>query len=317
MFQKLHAAEAKRTERMQVLKKALVTRARTSGAKLVASNSATSQATSLVGGAQNSLTDEASEKVIDQLSTFNREYDSPDERQTALAAYAREHREKKRTPAPEMKWQEVVQGGAGSKLLALDTDAIAALDALAVKNSTAASKAVVSLGKGDRHQPSAHLNLAVGTYYEVGGNHDIGERSAQAWLTAQHPPAQAYTWSAWYKSTKQDYAGAIETLETGRQRVGASAPFLPNLVSMAHAKGDNALAERYTQECAAEDRKNASVSTALKSMLNGPAVPSGLLAECQRRMGYTPAAAPSSGVVQTLQSSPSAISGKLKGLLGR
>jgi predicted Zn-dependent protease len=289
LFQKLHAAEAKRTERLQVLKK------------------------SLTGGVPNNLAEEATEKLIDQLSTFNREYDSPDERQAALSAYAREHREKKRTPAPEMKWKDVVQTGPGAKLLALDNDAIATLDALAARNSAVASKAVASLGKGDVAQPSAHLNLAVGSYYEANGKRDIGERAAQAWLEAKHPSAQTYTWSAWYQSTHQNYAGAIETLESGRKRVGASAPFLPNLVSMAHAAGNNQLAERYAQECAAEDRKNAG---ALKTMLSATsAAPAGLHTECLRRLGYAPNATPNGGVVQALQSAPSSIGSKFKGLL--
>jgi Zn-dependent protease with chaperone function len=315
LFQKLHAAETKRTERMQVLKKSLATSARTSSAKLASTGVATAQATSLAGGVPNNLADEASDKLIDGLSTFNREYDSPDERQAALAAYAREHREKKRSPAPEMHWADAVQGGAGAKLLALDANAIATLDALAAKNSAAATKSVASLGKGDVTQPSPHLNLAVGTYYETNGKREIGERAAQAWLEAKHPSAQVYTWSAWYQSTHQNYAGAIETLETGRKRVGSSAPFLPNLVSMAHVAGDNALAERYVQECAAEDRKSAG---ALKTMLGATSsAPSGLHAECLRRLGYAPAVAPASGVTQALQSAPSAVGSKLKGLFGK
>ncbi len=314
LFQKLHAAEAKRTERMQVLKTSLVAGARASTAKLAASSTATSQATSLVGGANGALADNASEALIEQLSVFNREYDSPDERQAALSAYAREHREKKRAPAPEMQWKDVAQSGAGAKLLALDADAGNTLDALAAKNWAAASKAVAGLGKGDLKQPSAHLNLAVGTFYETGGKHEIGERSAQAWLEAKHPPAQAYSWSAWYQSTHQNYAGAIETLEAGLKRVGASAPFLPNLVSMAHAAGDNALAERYTQECANEDRKSAGT---LKTLLDATPAPSGLHAECLRRLGYTPAATPNGALAQTLQSSPSVLGSKLKGLLNR
>jgi hypothetical protein len=314
LFQKLHAAEAKRTERLQVLKKSLVAGARASTAKLAASNPAASQATSLAGGANGALAEGASEAVIEQLSVFNREYESPDERQAALSAYAREHREKKRAAAPETQWKDVVQSGAGAKLLALDADAGNTLDALAARNAAAASKAAASLGNGDVRQPSAHLNLAVGTFYETSGKHDIGERSAQAWLEAKHAPAQAYSWSAWYQSTHQNYAGAIETLEAGRKRVGASAPFLPSLVSMARAAGDNGLAERYTQECASEDRKSAG---ALKTMLNVTAAPTGLHAECLRRLGYTPGATPSGALVQTLQASPSVLGSKLKGLLNR
>jgi hypothetical protein len=317
LFQKLHAAEAKRSERLQTLKKSLAARMHVAGSK-VGANAATSQVTSLVAGVKGTVTDNASEKIIEQLSVFNREYDSPDERQAALAAYARAHRQLKRRPAPEMQWKDVVQSGPGATLLVLDADAISTLDALAANSAAAASQGIVRLGNGDSAQPSAHLNLAVGTYYEVKGKRDIGERSANAWLGARHTPAQAYNWSASYKSARGDYAGAIETLEAGRKRVGASAPFLPNLVSVALAAGNRALAERYTQECAAEDR--GSVGGALQTMVHAKPAPTGLHAECLRRLGSTPGPTPEGAIAQTLQSplkAPGALGGKLKGLLNR
>lgn len=302
LFQKLHAAEAKRSERLDALRKTLSARARTSESKL--------QAGSFAGVTRN-VADTASDKLVDSLSSFNREYDSPDERQAALAAYASEHRLKKRVPAPEKKWQSVIQGGAGANLLKLDADAIDTLAAIAAKNATAATQSVASLGDGDVKQPSAHLNLAVGTYFETKGKRDIGERSAQGWLEAPHAPAQAYMWSASYEAARGNYAGAIEILESGRRRVGASVPFLPNLVSLAVQAGNRPLAERYAQECAAEDRPAAGAT--LKTMLNASApAPTGLHAECLRRLGYTPAPPASNG-----GAAQAALTSKFKNLLKR
>jgi hypothetical protein len=91
---------------------------------------------------------------------------------------------------------------------------------------------------------------------------------------------------AYYQAQKKNYAGALETLETGRKRVGVAAPFLPNLVSMARAGGQKPRAEAYTRDCAREDRKN--VGNAVTSVFKGKSAPTGLYAECVRRLGYEP-----------------------------
>jgi predicted Zn-dependent protease len=286
LFQKLHAAEKKRTERLEALKKVLLARVQKSDAKRTAQRKPQTEQAKLVDDAKDSVTHGAVDKLVDRLSIFNREYDSPDERQAALAEYARTHREKKRAPRPAMNLTSTLRAGAGARLLALDATAIATLDSLAAKNVGAATKSVQRLGSAEAKQPSPHLYLAVGTYYQSRGRPDIGERSARAWLVGKRPPAQAYTWVAYYQAQKKNYAGALETLETGRKRVGVAAPFLPNLVSMARAGGQKPRAEAYTRDCAREDRRN--VGNAVTSVFKGKSAPTGLYAECVRRLGYEP-----------------------------
>ncbi len=207
---------------MQVLKKALVARFRQTGSRVAASSGQTSVLTSEVKGA---LAQDASEKLLDNLSAFNRTYDSPDERQSALANYAREHREKTRAPHPSVQFTELLRSGEGENLLALDGAAIMTLNAVASRNTAVAKLAVQSLGSDDASLPSPHLNFAVGSYNELYGDRDVGERSALAWMNSPRAPAQAYAWVASHQAKSGDYVGAIETLEFGRRRVGASAPF--------------------------------------------------------------------------------------------
>jgi Zn-dependent protease with chaperone function len=286
LFSKLQAAEAKRSERMQVLKKALVTQLRETGKTAVPRSGAKGDALTLTSDVKNSAADTASEKLVDGLAAFNRSYESPDERQAALSAYAREHREKKRAPRPEVKFTQVLQGGAGADLLKIDAAALGTMDALAARNAAAAKKAAEGLGGDDAKPASSHLYLAKGSYHQVYGNKELGERCAQAWVESTRPPAQAYIWFAAYQGQRRDFTAAISTLESGRQRVGNSARFLPSLVAMARAGGNLPLARDYARECKAESNRDA--GEALKSFVSDNDKPAGLYAECVRQLGEVP-----------------------------
>jgi Zn-dependent protease with chaperone function len=280
LFSKLQNAEKKRSDRLRVLKQALVTRLR------AAAPAAKVQAASFAGDAKNAVADVASEKMIDGLSAFNRSYESPDERQAHLAAYAHEHRENKRAPHPETSFKEALQGGEGGTMLSLDSSALGTLDALAKKNATAAKSAVQPLGSGDVKQPSAHLNLAVGSYQQAYGSADLGAAAAQAWAASARPPAQAFLWSASFKVKARDYPAALETLEAGRKRVGDSTPFLPTLIATARAAGNMPLARDYTKECRSA---SSSVGEKLQSAVSQQqSSPNALYAECVRQLGEKP-----------------------------
>jgi beta-barrel assembly-enhancing protease len=270
LFSKLQDAQQKRSERMQVLKKALVVRLRqvTPAAKV--------QSVAL----SNAVTDAASEKMIDGLAAFNRSYESPDERQAQLAAYAREHREVKRVPRPATGFSDTLQMGEGVAMIALDGAALTTLDAIARKNTAAAGTAVEPLG-GETKLPSAHLNLAVGSYEQAYGKPEMGASAAEAWLLAPRAPAQAFLWSASYKAKAHDYQGALDTLESGRRRIGDSVPFLPTLISTARTSGNMALAREYTNEC-----RSASGNVTQKLLGSEQ---NSLYAECVRQLGEKPA----------------------------
>ena len=280
LFSKLQDAEKKRSERMQVLKKALVVRLRE------AAPGTQVQTVALTGEVKNAVADGASEKLIDGLAAFNRSYESPDERQAHLAAYAREHREKKRAARPETGFKDALQMGEGGTMLTLDGAALSTLDALARKNTGAAKSAVELLGSGETKQPSAHLNLAFGSYQQTYGRPEAGAAAAQAWLLATRPPAQAFLWSASYAVKARDYQGALDTLEAGRKRVGDSAPFLPTLIATARTSGNTSLAREYAKECRAE---SSSVGEKLESVVSNRSPQNTLYAECVRQLGEQPA----------------------------
>jgi predicted Zn-dependent protease len=287
LFSKLQAAEAKRSERLQVLKKALLAQLRQDGrATALAGQGGRSGALTLTNDVRNSAADVASEKLIDGLATFNRAYESPDERQAALSAYAREHREKKRAPRPEVKLADVLQAGPGGELLQLDAAALETMDALAAQDAAAAGKAAEALGPDGSAPVSAHVHLARGSYHQVYGDKSLAEQSAQAWVESTRPPAQAYTWLASYQAQRGQFTAALSTLESGRRRVGASAPFLPSLVAMARAGGDMPLARAYAKECRAESNKGA--AGAVKSLVSERRAPTGLYAQCVQQLGEVP-----------------------------
>ncbi len=226
--------------------KTLVVRLRDAGSK-VAASSGRAQNAALTSEVKGALADDASEKLVDSLSAFNRSHDSPDERQTALANYAREHREKTRAPHAEVHLAQIVQEGESGNLLKLDAAAIVTMNAVAARNATMAKLAMQSLGDTDSKQRFAHLHLAIGSYNEQFGDREASERAALAWMDSKRAPAQAFIWVASYQARRQDYISAIETLESGRQRVGASTPFLPTLVAMARYSGNMPLARDYAE----------------------------------------------------------------------
>jgi predicted Zn-dependent protease len=282
LFQKLGSAAAKRSERMQLLKKVLLARASQQKA------ASRSNSDALAKQLQSGMTEAAVEAGVAGLSTFNRDYDSPDERQKQLASFAGEHRLLKRPSPAVSHFKSTLRQGAGANLLALDAAAIGTLAALTAGNKPAAEKAVrVLLPAGaDGRLASPHLNLALGAWYHASGRPDLGERRARAWLAGKRPPAQGFVWEAYYQATRREWQPAIATLESGRKRVGNSAPFLPHLVSLARAAGQNEVAENYTRDCGKEDRKNAGAM--VTSFLRPDALPSGLYADCVRRLGHEP-----------------------------
>ena len=105
-------------------------------------------------------------------------------------------------------------------------------------------------------------------------------------MLAPRAPAQAFLWSASFKAKARDYPAALETLETGRKRVGDSTPFLPTLIATARAAGNMPLARDYTKECRSA---SSSVGEKLQSAVSQQqSSPNALYAECVRQLGEKP-----------------------------
>ena len=309
LFQRLHAAQTKRSQRMELLGQIMLARARESAAKSHANlqqgerNAVTEKFDQVSAGLRDKMTEVGVKHVINVLTSFNREYDSPDVRQQNLSKFAHDHRVTGEPPAkPAAHLTDALRQGRGGWLLGLDAAAIRALNALTTRNMATAQSAMAPLlaATPSGNPPTPHLNLALGAWQEANQHPNQGEARARAWLTARRPPPTAYIWLAYHQFQRKEYRAAIATMERGRRRVGNGAPFLPHLVSVARTAGDNTAAEKYALECQQEDRKN--VTGAITAFFGGSRVPSGLYADCVQRLGHEPQSAlDSSAVMQTVK----------------
>ena len=232
----------------------------------------------------------AVESVFEQLTKVTANYDPPERRQQLLAEYGdRQGGSRDRRPrSPRFKAQ--LRNGAGGALLDADRAAIETLAALNAGRRADAAKRVAPVLRalsGGR-LPSPHLNLVLGAWDEASGNSAAAEARATDWLQARRPPAQAFIWRATYPWKRKQYRRVVTTLEAGLQRLDNGAPFLPLLVTTAKAQGDEAKAEAYVHDCRKEDQRN---PAAMLSMLTfrGGVAPSGIYADCVRRLGREPA----------------------------
>jgi len=227
--------------------------------------------------------------VFERLTRFTNDYDPPERRQQLLAAYADERggSRDKRPRSPRFGAQ--LRAGPGGAVLSADRAAIRALAALnAGRRAEAANAIAPILPAAPGGRPiTPHLNLALGAWYQASGNAGAAELRALDWLGARRPPAQAYVWRASYPWKRKEYTKVITALETGRNRVDSGAPFLPLLVTAARAQGNDSRAEGYTRECAAEDRRNPSAMLSAITF-RGSVAPSGIYADCVRRLGHEP-----------------------------
>ena len=86
-------------------------------------------------------------------------------------------------------------------------------------------------------------------------------------------------------AAKVESPHVARVMDVGKLDNGA--PFLPLLVTTAMARSDESQAEAYTRECRKEDERN---PLAMLSMLTfrGGVAPSGIYADCVRRLGREP-----------------------------
>ena len=289
LFSKLQSAQARRSERMELLKKVALDHLQRSAARKAATSS------SVITKAGNEVKAKAEEisvdAVFEQLTSFNRDYDPPEQRQKLLAEYADSkgsgHRDK---TARSPRFRQWLHDGRGGAVLVADRNALRLLASLNAGKLDEARNLIdtVKPAAQGAEPLSPHLNLALGTWYNAKGEQAEAEQRALSWLRARRPPVQAYLWRASYQWNRKEYALVQTTLESGTKRIGSAAAFLPDLVSTAKAMGSDKRAEDYTRRCRDEDRKGASAVFTMITFQGGVA-PSGIYAECVRRLGHEPA----------------------------
>jgi predicted Zn-dependent protease len=283
LFSKLQAAQARRSERLLRLQRV--------AEQKLAKRTATDEDGPIAEVAVKVKTkaeELAVEAVFERLTRFSGDYDPPERRQLLAAhADAAGGSRDKRPRSPRFRAQ--LRAGPGGAVLVADRAAIRTLAALNAGRRAEAAKAVAPIlpaAPGGR-PISPHLNLALGAWYQANGNGGAAELRALGWLEARRPPAQAFLWRATYPWKRKEYAKVITALESGRQRIDSGAPFLPLLVTTARAQGNEARAEDYTRQCAKEDQRNPAAMLSVITF-RGSVVPSGIYADCVRRLGHEP-----------------------------
>ena len=286
LFSKLQSAQARRSERLRQLQR--IAEQKLAKRTTVDDDGPIAEVTVKVKAKAEEL---AVEAVFERLTRVTGDYDPPERRQALLATHADEAggSRDKRPRSPRFRAQ--LRAGPGGAVLAADRAAIRALAALNAGRRADAAKAIAPIlpaAPGGR-PVTPHLNLALGAWYQASGNAGAAELRVLDWLAARRPPAQAYVWRATYPWKRQEYGKVITALENGRERVGSGAPFLPLLVTTAKAQGNDARAEKYTRECEQEDRRNPGAMLSVITF-RGSVAPSGIYADCVRRLGREPQA---------------------------
>lgn len=343
LFQKLHAAQLKRSARMEELRKSMVARAQ-ARKNAPASSETNAELRAAAQDMKNSLSEKAINAMFDGVAEMGKDYDSPEQRQDALIKHAEKSGlaggdKKPRSPL----FAQTLQKGRGGALLIADQAALAAVAAMEAGDMQAARAAIAQLlpqaaapaGKGNKKSPAAksdpkgkkppaaaaskgvatqpvqlaspHLGFAVGKWLIEEQKADQAEVYAKEWIAFSRAPAKAFLWRASHQAARKEFAEANATLTEGRRRVGSGASFLPQMVTYARNVPDMPRAQALTQECRQEEQKGKSAANKVTEILKAGA-PTGIYAECLARLGTAPPpAAASDGIFTPLKKGAAAL----------
>lgn len=286
LFTKIQVANAKRSERVEAVRQSAL--AKVQAVQPASGGTADQLLGSLKSGAQSY----AVETAFASLASYGTDYDTPQQRADAVAAHLKQDgpaaRRDKTARSP--RFREVLREGPAGRMLDADRAGLAVMAALAGGNRAGATQSSQALLKatGAGEPASAHLNLALGSWYEAAGKRDLAEQRAAAWTATELATRNGYLWRAAYQQQRAEYDAALATLELGAGRLGERSLFLPKMVGLTKQKGDMPGAEQLTLDCAKADAK-LSVGTVTKLVQNDLGA-SGLYAECTAALGYDPIA---------------------------
>jgi predicted Zn-dependent protease len=292
LFSKLQAANVVRSQRMDAVRAAALARTRA----LQPTVQTGTQVDQVVGGASASAQSSVIDSALGSLAPFGADYDTPEQRLDAVRAHLQQNAGARRDKtARSQRFKEILRDGPSGALLTADRAGIDVMIALASNDaSTAMTKAPALLGAAAHGDPSsAHLNLALGSWYEHSGQRPLAEQRAIAWTSTELATRSGYLWRASYQSERREFDAALATLQLGATRLNDRAPFLAPMIAVERDKGDKSAAETLTLECARVGN-SASLSTVAK-VVSADTRPTGVYADCTAALGYDP-------IAQTTQS---------------
>jgi len=326
LFTRLDAAQAVRSERVESLRQEALKRAQAKAA------GASGTADQILAGLKSGAESGAVEAAFGALARWGTDYDSPEARATAVLEHVQKTSTGRRDKTPRSpRFEAELRQGDGGRLLAADRDSLAVLAALNSKEPRGAgAEAGRLLGDPALATLSPHLNLAIGSWLDtVERQPSEAEQRAIAWSEAELAPRAAYLWRASYQVQRQDYPGALSTLERGADRIDNRSLFLPQMIAAARAGGDLERADALGIECSRVGggfnlANLQAVAAQLGAGSGAPAKPTGVYADCVAALGYDPVQRRD----QALKTQPAAgeplvpdvgkqLGDKLKGLFGK
>jgi len=289
LFTRIDAAQAIRSERVEALRQNALKRAEAKAPKPDAS-----EGDALVASLKSGLETGAVEVAFQGLAGWGTDYDSPEQRTTAVLEHVQKTSTGRRDKTPRSaRFDAEVRSGSHQQLLEADRSALQIMAGLNSRDPQAVRPVAEGLlASPDSVALSPHLNLAVGTWLDtVQRKPADAEQRAVAWSSTELAPRAAYLWRASYQIQKRDYPQALSTLETGAERLGDRNLFLPQMIAVARGGGDLTRADELGMECsrAGAGLNLANMAKFLEQTGNKVAArPTGVYAECVAALGYDP-----------------------------
>jgi hypothetical protein len=287
LFSKIQAANVVRGQRMEAVRNAALAQAHAVQPAIHTGTAADQVIAGAGAGAQASVID----TMLGSLTPYGTDYDTPEQRLAAVQAHLQQTAGARRDKtARSPRFKQILREGPSGALLIADRAGINVMIALASSDANAATKEsaalLQSIAAGEPRSP--HLDLALGSWYEHAGRHDLAEQRAIAWTATDLATRSGYLWRASYQTARGEFDAALATMQLGATRLNDRPTFLAQMITIERQKGDVPAAESLTMECARVGN-TASVSTVAK-VVQGNTQPTGLYADCVAALGYDPIA---------------------------
>ncbi|MEO8225516.1 MAG: M48 family metalloprotease [Gammaproteobacteria bacterium] len=289
LFARVDAAQSIRSARVESLRQGALKRAQGK-----APTPKTSTGDELLAGLKSGVEAGAVEAAFTGLAGWGTDYDTPEQRTTAVLEHVQKTSTGRRDKTPRSpRFDAELRTGPNQQLLTADRAALAVMAAMNSREPQAARPLAESLVTGAAPVPlSPHLNLAIGTWLDtVQRKPAEAEQRAIAWTETDLAPRAAYVWRASYQVQARDFGNALATLELGADRLGDRSLFLPQMIAVAKGGGDLPRADELGIECS---RVGAGLNLASVTKLLDKAnsdtnnAPTGVYAECVAALGYDP-----------------------------